>query len=46
LVQVVPEIVVVDEFHEDFDLAAVVVELGPAFVELLDDVADLSSRLS
>ena len=46
LVQVVSEIVVVDQLDEHFDLAAVVFELGPPFVELLDDVADLSARLA
>ena len=45
LVQVVAEVVVVDQLDQYLDLAAVVIELRSSFVELLDDVADLSSCL-
>jgi hypothetical protein len=45
LVEVVPEIVVVNELDEHFYLVCIVLEAGSAFVELLDDIADLPASL-
>lgn len=46
LIEIVPKVIVVDEFDQDLDFVCVVLEAGPAFVELLYNVSDLPSRLS
>ncbi len=45
LIEVVPEVVVVDELDEDFYLVCVVLEAGGSLVKLLNDIADLPASL-
>ena len=41
LVQIVPEVVVVDQLHDQLDLLCVVLEVSRQFVKFLDDIPDL-----
>jgi hypothetical protein len=45
LIQVIPEIVVINKLHQHLDLLAIVLKLRSPLVELLDDIADLPPRL-
>lgn len=44
LIQVIPEIVVINKLHQHLDLLSIVLEFCSSLVKLLDDIADLPPR--